>query len=85
MKLTTIPSSAEVKNAWRYSTPKYAFMAWCSVKSYGTAVTERNLLWAYVYGDSPASYQPFLSACLLTICHGEDNTMLHILEVSGSN
>jgi hypothetical protein len=28
------PSSAEVKNAWRYtSTPQYAFMAWCSVKS----------------------------------------------------
>jgi hypothetical protein len=27
------PSSAEVKNAWKYtSTPQYAFMAWCSVK-----------------------------------------------------
>jgi hypothetical protein len=27
------PSSAEVKNAWSYtSTPQYAFMAWCSVK-----------------------------------------------------
>jgi hypothetical protein len=26
------PSSAEVKNAWIYtSTPQYAFMAWCSV------------------------------------------------------
>jgi hypothetical protein len=28
------PSSAEVKNAWSYtSTPLYAFMAWCSVKA----------------------------------------------------
>jgi hypothetical protein len=27
------PSSAEVMNAWRYtSTPKYVFMAWCLVK-----------------------------------------------------
>jgi hypothetical protein len=28
------PSSAEVKNAWRYytSTPQYVFMAWCLVK-----------------------------------------------------
>jgi hypothetical protein len=27
------PSSAEVKNAWSYtSTPQYAFMAWCFVK-----------------------------------------------------
>jgi hypothetical protein len=27
------PSSAEVKNAWSYtSTPKYVFMAWCLVK-----------------------------------------------------
>jgi len=27
-------SSAEVKNAWGYtSTPQYAFMAWCSVKT----------------------------------------------------
>jgi hypothetical protein len=29
-------SSAEVKNAWRYtSTPQYAIMAWCSVKAQG--------------------------------------------------
>jgi hypothetical protein len=29
-------SSAEVKNAWSYtSTPQYAFMAWCSVKAQG--------------------------------------------------
>jgi hypothetical protein len=28
-----IPSSAEVKNAWSYtSSPKYVFMAWCLVK-----------------------------------------------------
>jgi hypothetical protein len=28
------PSSAEVKNAWSYtSTPQYAFMAWCLVKN----------------------------------------------------
>jgi hypothetical protein len=30
------PCSAEVKNAWRYTTtPQYAFMAWCSVKAQG--------------------------------------------------
>jgi hypothetical protein len=30
------PTSAEVKNAWSYtSTPKYAFMAWCSVEAQG--------------------------------------------------
>jgi hypothetical protein len=30
------PSSAEVKNAWSYtSTPQYAFMAWCLVKAQG--------------------------------------------------
>jgi hypothetical protein len=30
------PSSAEVKNAWSYtSTPQYAFMAWCSLKAQG--------------------------------------------------
>jgi hypothetical protein len=29
----TPPSSAEVKNAWRYTyTPQYIFMAWCLVK-----------------------------------------------------
>jgi hypothetical protein len=29
------PSSAEVKNAWSYtSTPQYAFKAWCSVKKH---------------------------------------------------
>jgi hypothetical protein len=33
------PSSAEVKNAWSYtSTTQYAFMAWCSVKSTGTTL-----------------------------------------------
>jgi hypothetical protein len=31
------PSSAEVKNAWSYtSTPQYAFIEWCSIKSTGT-------------------------------------------------
>jgi hypothetical protein len=30
------PSSAEAKNEWSYtSTPQYAFMVWCSVKSQG--------------------------------------------------
>jgi hypothetical protein len=29
----SLPSSAEVKNSWSYtSTPQYVFMAWCSVK-----------------------------------------------------
>jgi hypothetical protein len=29
----SLPSSADVKNAWSYtSTPQYVFMAWCSVK-----------------------------------------------------
>jgi hypothetical protein len=33
------PSSAVIKNAWSYtSTPQYAFMAWCSVKSTGTTL-----------------------------------------------
>jgi hypothetical protein len=33
------PSSAEVKNAWLYtSTPQYAFMAWCLVST-GTTLT----------------------------------------------
>jgi hypothetical protein len=33
------PSSVEVKNASSYtSTPQYAFMAWCSVKSTGTTL-----------------------------------------------
>jgi hypothetical protein len=37
------PCSAEVKNAWRYtSTPQYAFMAWWSVKALGQ-------LYLYVY------------------------------------
>jgi hypothetical protein len=30
----SLPSRAEVKNAWNYtSTPQYAFMVWCSVKA----------------------------------------------------
>jgi hypothetical protein len=30
------PSSAEVNNAWSYtSTPQYIFMAWCSLKAQG--------------------------------------------------
>jgi hypothetical protein len=30
------PSNTEVKNAWIYtSTPQYALMAWCSVKTQG--------------------------------------------------
>jgi hypothetical protein len=35
------PSSAEVKNAWIYtSTPQYTFMAWCPVKkSTGTTLS----------------------------------------------
>jgi hypothetical protein len=37
------PSSAENKNAWSYtSTPQYAFMALCSVKS-----TRDNVTFAY--------------------------------------
>jgi hypothetical protein len=32
----SLPSSAEVKNAWSYTfTPQYVFMAWCSVKVQG--------------------------------------------------
>jgi hypothetical protein len=34
------PSSAEVKNAWHYtSTPTYVLMAWCLIKSTGTALS----------------------------------------------
>jgi hypothetical protein len=37
------PSSAEVKNAWSYtSTPHYAFIAWCLVKTQGQ-------LYLYIY------------------------------------
>jgi hypothetical protein len=39
------PSSAEVKNAWSYtSTPPYAFMAWCLVK-HRDNFTFTRLLW----------------------------------------
>jgi hypothetical protein len=34
------PSNTEVKNAWSYtSTPQYASMAWCSVKTESTGTT----------------------------------------------
>jgi hypothetical protein len=37
------PSSAEVKNAWSYtSTPPYTFMAWCSVTAQGQLLTLLN-------------------------------------------
>jgi len=33
VKLTTLSSNAEIKNAWSYaSTSQYVFMAWCLVK-----------------------------------------------------
>jgi hypothetical protein len=39
------PSSAEVKNAWRYSsTPQYALIPWCSVKAQG-----KLYLYLYLY------------------------------------
>jgi hypothetical protein len=42
----SLPSNAEFKNAWSYtSTPQYAFMAWCSVKkSTGTTLPFRMTL-----------------------------------------
>jgi hypothetical protein len=47
----SFPSSAEVKNAWSYtSTPQYALMAWCSVNK-GTGTTlplHFYLIYAYV-------------------------------------
>jgi hypothetical protein len=37
------PSSAEVKNAWSYtSTPVYAFKAWCLVKAQGQLIHSSN-------------------------------------------
>jgi hypothetical protein len=34
------PSSVQVKNGWSYtSTPQYAFMAWCSIKTQGLTLT----------------------------------------------
>jgi hypothetical protein len=31
----SLPSSAEVKNEWRYtSTPQYVFMSWCLIKQW---------------------------------------------------
>jgi hypothetical protein len=42
------PSSAEVKNAWSYtSTPQYAFMAWCLVKHRGKFTFTLCLHFAY--------------------------------------
>jgi len=36
------PSTAEIKNAWSYtSTLQYAFMAWCSVKAQGQVFLSR--------------------------------------------
>jgi hypothetical protein len=37
------PSSAEVKNAWSYTSTQYAFMALCSVKNTGTTLSLPNL------------------------------------------
>jgi hypothetical protein len=40
------PSSAEVKNAWSYtSTPQYAFMAWCLVKAEGQLYLLLLIVW----------------------------------------
>jgi hypothetical protein len=50
------PSSADVKNAWSYtSTPQYAFMAWCSVKTQGQ-------LHLYLYVSNPMSMHPHMYA-----------------------
>jgi hypothetical protein len=44
------PSSAKVKNAWRYiSTPQYAFRAWCSVKSTETTFFTFTLMFTEHY------------------------------------
>jgi hypothetical protein len=40
----SLPSSAEVKNEWSYtSTPQYAFMAWCSIKARVENIWSRHL------------------------------------------
>jgi hypothetical protein len=55
VKLTTLPSTAEVKNAWPYnSTPQYVLMAWCSVRN-STETTLPYLFLAYhLYLDFPS-------------------------------
>jgi hypothetical protein len=48
------PSSAEVKNAWIYtSTPQYVFMAWCSVKHRDNFTFYCNVYWC----DNPSDEQ----------------------------
>jgi hypothetical protein len=40
-----LPSSAEIKNAWSYtSTPQYVFMAWCLVKHRDNFTFTKKLL-----------------------------------------
>jgi hypothetical protein len=42
------PSSAEVKNAWSYtSTPQYVFMAWCLVKHRDNFTFTFNFIWLW--------------------------------------
>jgi len=58
------PSSAEVKNAWSYtSTPQYIFMSWCSVKSTGTSL------------PSPLPYKIMPSDYILRQCDTVQNLM----------
>jgi hypothetical protein len=46
------PSTAEVKNAWSYtSSPQYVFMAWCLVKHRG-----QGQPFMYAYHSSRASF-----------------------------
>jgi hypothetical protein len=57
------PSSAEVKNAWSYtSTPQYAFMAWCSGKAQEEYKLLNSLLCNFLYFLCPKSKCSFYSA-----------------------
>jgi hypothetical protein len=53
------PSSADVKNAWSYtSTPQYVFMAWCLVKQ-----RDNFTFYLYLRSRSPKIISPLPHAC----------------------
>jgi hypothetical protein len=77
-------SSAEVKNAWRYtSTPQYAFMAWCLAKhrdnftfiSDGFPNTRRDYQSHFI---SKINKRSFLTSWILE-CKGKDKVVSKVI------
>jgi len=63
----SLPSSAEVKIAWSYtSAPQYAFMAWCSVKR-----AQRKLYFTLLYLTLPNLYLYRLLYVIYSFKEGE--------------